>query len=519
MSATTAETGEGGTPSTPVKPIRFNAFAMNTVGHQSPGLWTHPRDESHRYTEPEYWQDLARLLERGRFDSIFLADVLGVYDVHAGSPDAALRHAVQVPLNDPLALVPLMAAVTTQLGFGVTCALTYEPPYSFARRMSTLDHLTRGRVGWNIVTGYLDSAARNLGQSSQLAHDDRYDLADDYLDVVYKLWELSWEDDAVRRDKAGRVYADPAKVHAIRHRGPHYQVPGVHLCEPSPQRTPVLFQAGTSGRGRAFAGKHAECVFVSGPTIAVVKGYVDGLRASAVAAGRQGRDLLIYGQALIITAPTAAQAQAKLADLRAHIDIEAALALLSGWTGVDFSRYPRDATIDYLDTQAGRTALASFSSADPTRRWTVGEAAEFIGLGGRGPVLVGDPSQVADQLIAWQEATGLDGFNLTYALAHETFRDVVELVVPELQRRGRYPAEHVLHADSADAATPAAKPLKPVTLRHKLFGHGPRLPASHAGRRIRLDALPEPVPQSGASPEPQETRPQPQPRSLTEPVA
>ena len=460
------------------KPVRFNAFAMNTVGHQSPGLWTHPRDESHRYTDPDYWIELARLLERGGFDSVFLADVLGVYDVHGGTPDAALRHAVQVPLNDPLALVPLMASVTRRLGFGVTVALTYEPPYSFARRMSTLDHLTRGRIGWNIVTGYLDSAARNLGQDGQRAHDERYDLADEYLDVVYKLWELSWADDAVRRDKSGRVYTDPSKVRAIHHRGPHYRVPGVHLCEPSPQRTPVLFQAGTSSRGRAFAGRHAECIFVSGPSKAVVKGYVDGLRESVVAAGRAPGDVLIYGQALIVTAPTAEQAQAKLEDLERHVDLEAALALLSGWTGVDFSRYPLDATIDYLDTQAGRTALASFSSADPTRRWTVGEAAAFIGLGGRGPVFVGDPAQVADQLLDWQAATGLDGFNLAYALAHETFRDVVELVVPELRRRGRYPPEHGPGADDADATAP--------TLRARLFDRGDRLPANHAGRQVRI---------------------------------
>ncbi len=459
------------------KPVRFNAFAMNTVGHQSPGLWTHPRDESHRYTDPDYWIELARLLERGGFDSVFLADVLGVYDVHGGAPDAALRHAVQVPLNDPLALVPLMAAVTKHLGFGVTAALTYEPPYSFARRMSTLDHLTRGRAGWNIVTGYLDSAARNLGHDAQRAHDERYDLADEYLDVVYKLWELSWEDGAVKRDKRGRVFADPARVHAIGHRGEHYRVPGVHLCEPSPQRTPVLFQAGTSSRGRAFAGRHAECVFVSGPSVAVVKGYVDGLRAAAAAAGRSRDDVLIYGQALIVTAPTSTEAHAKHEDLKRHVDIEAALTLLSGWTGVDFSRYPLDATIDYLDTQAGRTALASFSSADPARRWTVGEAAAFIGLGGRGPVFVGDPAEIADQLIAWQDATGLDGFNLAYALAHETFRDVVDLVVPELRRRGRYRPEQGQGADDDTAAR---------TLRARLFDRGDRLPANHAGRQVRL---------------------------------
>lgn len=450
--------------------IRFNAFQMNTVGHQSPGLWTHPRDQAHRYTDPEHWVELARLLERGRFDGVFLADVLGVYDVYQGAADAALRHGVQVPLNDPLALVPVMAQATEHLGFGVTCALTYEHPYPFARRMSTLDHLTRGRVGWNIVTGYLDSAARNLGLARQPGHDDRYDVADEYMDVVYKLWEHSWEDGAVLRDKARGTYTDPARVHPIRHHGAHYRVPGIHLCEPSPQRTPVLYQAGTSVRGVEFAARHAECVFISGPSPAVLRKHVDALRAALVAAGRAPGDVLIYAQALVITGETEAAARAKHAEYREHVNIEASLALLSGWTGVDFSRYPADATIDYLDTDAGRTALASFSQADPGRRWTVGEAAQFIGLGGRGPVLVGSPVQVADELETWVEATGIDGYNLTYAVAHETMRDVVEFVVPELQRRGRYAAGY------ADGV-----------LRHKLFGRGPRLPDTHAARKTRID--------------------------------
>jgi FMN-dependent oxidoreductase (nitrilotriacetate monooxygenase family) len=438
------------------KQIRFNAFQMNTVSHQSPGLWRHLRDNGHRYTDPDHWTELAQLLEAGGFDAIFLADVLGAYDVYQGSADAALRHAVQAPLNDPLALVPLMAQVTKHLGFGVTCALTYEHPYTFARRMSTLDHLTRGRIGWNIVTGYLDSAARNLGLNQQLGHDERYDLADEYMEVVYKLWEQSWEDDAVVNDKERGIYADPAKVHPINHEGRYYKVPGFHLCEPSPQRTPVLYQAGTSPRGTAFAAKHAECTFVSGPSTTVVKKYVDDLRAAG------NEQLKIYAQALIITAPTEAEARARHQEYRRYIDIEAALVLLSGWTGVDFSKFPLDATIEYIDSDAGRSALASFSQADPNRKWTVREAAEFIGLGGRGPVLVGDPGRVADQLEAWQDETGIDGFNLAFAVAHDSMRDVVELIVPELQKRGRYRNHYT-----------------PGTLREKLFGNGPRRPQTH----------------------------------------
>src|SRR3954453_18669325 len=186
------------------KEIRLNAFAMNCVAHQSPGLWTHPRDRTADYNRLPYWTDLAKTLERGRFDGLFLADVLGVYDVFGGSPDAALRNATQTPVNDPLLLISAMAAVTEHLGFGVTCTLSYEPPYPLARRMSTLDHLTKGRIGWNIVTRYLTRAGAGMGLGGQPTHDQRYEIAEEYMQVVYRLWEGSWEDDAALRDRAGR---------------------------------------------------------------------------------------------------------------------------------------------------------------------------------------------------------------------------------------------------------------------------------------------------------------------------
>jgi FMN-dependent oxidoreductase (nitrilotriacetate monooxygenase family) len=455
------------------KPIRFNAFQMNTASHQSPGLWRHPRNTA-LYTDAAYWVDLARVLEAGGFDAIFLADVLGAYDVYAGSADAALKHGVQLPLNDPLALAPLIAGATSRLGIGVTAAVSYEHPYTFARRLSTLDHLSGGRVGWNIVTGYLDSAARNLGQQRQLGHDARYDLADEFLEVVYKLWEQSWEDGAVLRDRGRGIYTDPARVHPINHHGEHYTVPGIHLCEPSPQRTPFLYQAGASPRGLAFAARHAEATFVSGPTQGIVKRYVDSARAATQAAGRDGEALLVYAQALIVTGATEEEARERLRDYQQHIDVEAALALLSGWTGVDFSRYALDDTVEYIDTEAGRSALASLSVADPNKRWTVREAAQFIGLGGRGPVLVGSPAQVADQLENWIDATGIDGFNLAFALPHEDMQAVVELIVPELRRRGRYRPD-----TGADTGG---------TLRERLLGAGPRLIDTHPGRQVRITA-------------------------------
>ncbi|MGE3849172.1 MAG: LLM class flavin-dependent oxidoreductase [Gammaproteobacteria bacterium] len=457
------------------KLIRLNAFAMNCVGHQATGLWRHPRDNSWRYRHADYWTSLARTLERGCFDGVFLADVLGVYDVFHGSADAALTDAVQVPVNDPLLLVPLMAGVTTHLGFGVTCALTYEHPYPFARRMSTLDHLTDGRVGWNIVTSYLDSAARNMGLTRQMAHDDRYELAEEYMEVCYKLWEGCWEDDAVVRDRARGVFTDPTKVHPIAHHGANYQVPGIHLCEPSPQRSPLLYQAGASARGKTFAARHAECVFVNGPTSAIVKSYVDDIRATAASLGRDPADILIYAMFTAVTAPTQAEAEDKYAECRAHVSLDGALALMSGWTGVDLGALGPDDVVEYSERDANRSALESFTKADASRRWTVREIAEWVGIGGRGPLAVGTPVEVADRLQAFQAETGVDGFNLTYVVAHETFEDFVALVVPELQRRGVHQREY-----------------RDGTLREKLFGKGAKLSAPHVGASYRQRAAARP---------------------------
>src|ERR1700678_1721865 len=336
------------------KEIRLNAFAMNCVAHQSPVLWTHPRDRTVDYNRLPYWIDLARTLERGRFDGLFLADVLGVYDVFGGSPDAALRNATQTPVNDPLLLISAMAAVTENLGFGVTCTLSYEPPYPFARRMSTLDHLTEGRIGWNVVTGYLDSAARGAGKDKQTAHDDRYDVADEYMEVVYKLWEGSWADDAVKTDVERGVFTDPERVRKVKHAGEHFRLDALHLSEPSPQRTPVLYQAGTSPAGRGFAARHAECVFMSGPSKVAIAPRVAAIRGNGVKLGRQPEDILIFTLATVILGATDAEARAKLADYRRYADPEGALTMLSGWTGVDFSKLDPDQVVQHVENEAGR---------------------------------------------------------------------------------------------------------------------------------------------------------------------
>jgi FMN-dependent oxidoreductase (nitrilotriacetate monooxygenase family) len=449
--------------------IRLNAFDMNCVGHQSPGLWTHPRDISYRYKDLEYWTELAQILERGKFDSLFIADVLGVYDVYHGSAEHAIRQAAQIPLNEPMLLVPAMAHVTKHLGFGVTCSLTYEHPYPFARRISTLDHLTDGRAGWNIVSSYLDSAARNFGLDRQHKHDDRYEVADEYMEVCYKLWEGSWEDDAVVRDRARKLFTDPEKVHEIQHYGKYFTVPGFHLCEPSPQRTPVLYQAGASRRGKDFAARHAECVFVAAPSKKVLKDYVRDIRQRAAGFGRDPSNLIFFNLFTVIVAPTESEAQAKYDDYKQYVSYDGALALVSGWTGIDFGKYNPDDRVEYIENDAVQSATESLTTSDPDKIWTVREVANWVGIGGLGPVVVGSPSQVADALQGWAEETDVDGFNLAYAVTHETFRDFVDLVVPELQRRGVYKKEY-----------------RPGTLREKLFGQGARLSEEHPGAAYRI---------------------------------
>ncbi|GMA60484.1 LLM class flavin-dependent oxidoreductase [Alicyclobacillus fastidiosus] len=449
--------------------IYLNAFEMNCVGHQSPGLWTHPDDEAHRYTDIDYWADLACTLERGRFDAVFLADVLGIYDVYQGTRDAAVRDAVQVPVNDPMFVVPVMAQVTKHLGFGVTASVSYEHPYIFARRMSTLDHLTKGRVGWNIVTSYLDSAARNIGLSRQVSHDERYEIAEEFLEVCYKLWEASWEDGAVVRDKDRRTYTDPSKVHDIQHRGTYYTVPGAHLCEPSLQRTPVLFQAGASARGRAFAARHAECVFISSPTIPATRAYVDGLRKEAAKIGRDPNEIRVFSLFTPIVGRTQAEAEQKSLDYARHVSYDGALALYGGWSGVDFSKYAADENLRYVQNDAIHSATEVFTKMDPNRSWTVEQVAKFAGIGGRGPVVVGTPGVIADTMEKWVNEADVDGFNIGYAVTPGTFVDFVDLVVPELQHRGLVWTEY-----ASD------------TLRGNLFGGSSRLQPHHPGRQYHL---------------------------------
>ncbi|MGB8696635.1 LLM class flavin-dependent oxidoreductase [Acinetobacter sp.] len=457
------------TPNT-AKKILLNAFDMNCVGHINHGLWTHPRDESHRFNELSYWTDLAQTLEQGLFDGLFIADITGVYDVYQNDIDLTLKESIQLPSHDPSTLVSAMAAVTQNLGFGITVNLSYESPYQFARRFASLDHLTQGRIGWNIVTGYLDSAQRLIGEKGLKDHDLRYEQAEEFLQLCYKFWEGSWENDAVLKDKQKRIFTNPAKVHPVQHQGQFYQSQGVFQVSPSIQRTPVLFQAGASPRGLTFATQHAEGMFIGGDQPEKIKKQVDRIRKQATNQGRDPEAIKIFVGITVVTAETDDLAQQKLDEYISYASPEAGLAHFSSSVGIDLSKFADDEAIPYQKTNS----IASVNNKFKEQKITKNDLKAQHVLGGRYPLIVGSGATVAEKLIQLLDETGIDGFNLTRTVAPESHHDFIRLVIPELQQRGRYKTAY-----------------EHGSLRHKLFQQGDRLSASHPVQQFRCQSVNE----------------------------
>ncbi|KAL4809812.1 luciferase-like domain-containing protein [Aspergillus unguis] len=417
----------------------LNAFSMSSPTHVAPGLWRHPRNQTHRYTEIGYWIELAKLLE-GNFHALFLADMLGIYDVYNGPGNIreVLPGAAQFPISDPSLPIAAMAAVTKSLSFGVTASTTYESPFLLARRYSTLDHLTNGRIAWNVVTSYLESAGKNMGFEQEISHDERYQIADEFLEVVYKLLEGSWRDDAVIRDESSKSYTHPDRVRRIDHKSKYFNVAGPHLIEPSRQRTPFIFQAGASKAGRDFATKHAEAMFLPGMHIESVKKSVHDIRQAAL---EQGRDLnglkLIVGM-LIIVDETDEAAQQKYDEYLSYADLGGSLALFGGWTGADLGPYGDDDNFEFTGPGAIQSIVSSWRATIPESEgieWTKKRVAQELALGGPHPRAIGSAKTVADILEKWIAETDVDGFNVSYAIGTGDLEDVIKYLVPELKAR------------------------------------------------------------------------------------
>ncbi|GAA2239231.1 NtaA/DmoA family FMN-dependent monooxygenase [Herbiconiux moechotypicola] len=449
--------------------IHLGAFEINGVNLTSQGLWAHPETQTHRYTDIDYWIDLARLLESGGFDWLFFADSYGYPSIDGATPDVAFEQAAEIPKNDPMLLIPALAAATERLSFAVTTSTTFEAPYANARRFATLDHLTRGRIAWNVVTTTSTVVRDLFGHERFVPHDERYAIAEEYLQLSYQLFEGSWDDDAVVADKQARLYADPAKVRPVSHHGTYFSVEGYFNSEPSPQRTPVIFQAGASPAGMAFASRNAEVVFLQGADAASLTRQVADIRARAVEAGRTAGSIKTVVGLSAVVGTDRADAQRKLDDYLSYVNEDAVRVYFAQMTGIDLAALDPETEVSSLSTEQSRTQVSRYNGK------TAAEAfSDFVRHGMREFILLGTGAEIAEQMVRLAEETGVDGFNYTPFVSPGSYREFVEHVVPELRARG------VL----GDAGGTDAR--RGVTFRERLFGER-RLPADHpaaAARRV-----------------------------------
>ncbi|KAI9148330.1 Dimethyl-sulfide monooxygenase [Paramyrothecium foliicola] len=474
------------------KKILINAFDMSTVGHLSPGQWKNPVDKSATKRDLQYWIDLAKLLERGGINALFLADTYGGYDTYEGSLDNCIRRAAQWPMTDPTIPISAMAAVTKNLSFAITASTSFEPPFLLAKRFSSLDHFTKGRIGWNIVTSWKKAAFKAIGLDTPIAHDDRYAQADEYLRVLYKLWEGSWAEDAITADPEMDSYADPDKIRTIHHHGKYYTLDTRHIVDPSPQRTPLLFQAGTSAAGSAFAATHAEGIFVSSHSPKLLRPKIQEIRRQAAELGRDPQSIKFFATFTPIVGRTDEEATAKLEEVKKYASTIGGLVLVSGWTGLDLSTIPLDKELtaeDSLEPHKVHSILEAFTTtSEYIPKWTPRVIAERAAIGGLGPVSVGSPETVADEMERWIDEGDLDGFNIGYVTTPGTFEEVVDLLLPELRKRGLYP-----EVPSNDETG--------LTAREKVYGQGQkRLRDDHTGAKYKYDVFVEDTPATSVSP-------------------
>ncbi len=420
------------------KKMHLLGFVQHGVINHASTMWAHPQDKvGYHWSRPEYWRDLGRIMERGKFDAMFIADELAPYTTYGGSSDATIKYAGQCPVHAPETVVPIIGAYTKHLGIGITLSTSFVPPYMMARHLSSLDHLTGGRVGWNIVTSYSKSEFQAMGLDNLTPRDQRYEVVEEYMQLCYQLWD-SWQDDAVLYDRASGVFADPSKVREIDFKGKYFRSKGRFFVAPSPQRRPVLWQAGSSDQGRSFASKHAESVFGIFPTPKTMRAYADDIRSRATNHGRDPGTLkLIYGLQTVIDRDHN-RAVDKYEEFKERIQLGSALAIMSGHTGVDFSQYDLDDKLEDVDAQGIRGLFDAILDAKDGEPVTVREAAQIYGMSIGAPVAVGTPAEVADQMEHYLDEGGCDGFMMLATNVPGCFIDQAELLVPELQRRGRF---------------------------------------------------------------------------------
>jgi FMN-dependent oxidoreductase (nitrilotriacetate monooxygenase family) len=389
-------------------------------------------DEALDWTSPDIYLSLAQALDRACFDYMMIEDGSLVPDAYEGSSDAYLRHAVTVPKADPMPLVPLLGQATKGLGIIATMTTAFYPPYLGARLAATLDHLTRGRAGINLVTAHNDRAAQNFGLERHHEHDMRYEMASEWIDVVDRLWG-SWQPGAVRADRAAGIFADSSKVRPIDHVGPHYRCRGPLNLPPGPQGRPVVCQAGGSPAGRSFAAKHADTVIALVRDVAEAKAYRADITARLAEWGRPPDACKVMFCMSVVLGETMEEARERKRRRKAALaaNLGPRLAALSFFSATDLSRLPLDEPLRPVKTNASRTMTEVYTARARTLR-EVAMDADVTGI-----PFVGTPDSVAAEMAESMAEIGGDGFLFTEPLSRRTITEITDGLVPALQRRGQ----------------------------------------------------------------------------------
>lgn len=405
------------------------------------GSWRH-RGSMTDFTSPEYFTRIARTLEDAKFDMAFFDDRLAMPDIYGKSHELAVRNGVRSVKMDPTPILMAMAMATRYLGLGATYSTTYYEPFHVARLFATLDLMTGGRIAWNIVTSMNDSEAANFGKTEHMEHDLRYERADEFLEVVTDFWN-AWDDGALVVDKATGLFADPAKVRRTNYEGKFFHVNGTFPVPRSGQGQPVLLQAGSSGRGKAFAGRWADMVFTGFPHKEAGVEQYRSVKQAVADAGRDPEQVLVAPAVGVITAETPELVERKHELLASLATAEDSLALLCEVLNVDLSARPydepfTDAELAGMSWQGLRDRVISLSGkSNPAVR----DFVQYSGRGELGTSFVGTPEQVADQMEDWF-GDCCDGFVLSAASIPGTYEDFARYIVPILQRRGLVKTEY-----------------------------------------------------------------------------
>ena len=419
-------------PTLPARQMHLVAYLKTGPTALHVGGWRHPESTLDDILDPERYQHIARVLEAACFDGCFFADLFGLYDVHQGSFDAYVRRGGQISFLDPTVVLPVMAAVTRNLGLGATLSTSFHTAYHLARWLGSLDVMSKGRVAWNVVTSATDLEAKNAGLRELPPRDERYDRADEMLEACFALWD-GWEADAFVLDKAKGILADPSKVHYANYEGRWVRTRGPLSIPRSPQGRPVIMQAGSSDRGRDFAARWAEVVFTIQHGREEMREFYDDLKSRMAARGRAAQECAILPAISVVLGETASIARERADYLDSLIDPELTVASSSSSLGADLTKLKSEADLKALQGNQGmkgtEQVLAQQMKAEGL---TFREAASKRG----GRELVGTASEVADHMQAHFEAGVCDGFVLTPSMFPGMFEQFCRSVVPELQRRG-----------------------------------------------------------------------------------